>query len=121
MVKTETKDEKTPVLGWIRSNKKPLIFITAVTGIIIFNHYYHKPLKNQRFDEYDLLRKGPMDKVNEYREKIRLLHCEGVAGMWDKLNWIDKVVRSRPENMSNRNPLLNLPAREHGWNLYKKD
>jgi hypothetical protein len=119
--KTESKVDKNPVLGWIRDNKRPLIFLSTMAGLIILNHYSHKPLKNQRFDEFDLISKRPMDKVNEYREQIRILHSKGVAGMWEKLSWIDKVVRSRPENMSNRNISLNLPPREHGWNLYKKE
>lgn len=37
--------------------------------------------------------------------------------MWEKLTWIDKVIRNRPENMASKNLPLNLPKREHGWYL----
>ena len=121
MDKTVFKENKKPLLKWFKKNKKPLITFSSVVGLIIVIHYFHKSSMSQKFDEYDLLSKGSMDKVNEYREKIRILHSKGVAGMWEKLDWIDKVVSRRPENMANRNMSLNLPPREHGWNLYKKN
>lgn len=120
MDRTKTKIDENPVVRWIKDNKKPLIIIGVIAGFMIVNQYYHRPFNN-KFNEYDLLSKGPIDKVNEHREKIRILHSQGVPGMWDKLTWIDKVISGRPENISNRNYIPNLPPREHGWNLYKKD
>lgn len=117
MHKSISKDNDFSISTWFQKNKKTLILTTTVIGSMMLGHQYFKSSISQKFNEFDFLRKAPINIVNEYREKIRVLHSKGEVGMWEKLTWIDKVIRNRPENITNKNLPLNLPRREHGWYL----
>lgn len=121
MRNNEIKKDNKPILEWVRKNKKPLIIagacVTVVVGFFVCKKIYSNSWYAQDMKEYDFLKKGPIETINEYREQIRIRHCNGEDGMFDKLMWIDKVIQSRPENVIPKGTSLNLPKREHGWYL----